>query len=71
MLSILEIVLRGNSRPSYASIAMTKKPRTKSSTEKTARESIKTTAQLYRRNMPKKADVKMVGTRKFKGITRK
>jgi hypothetical protein len=71
MLSILEILLRGNSRPSYSSIAMVKKPKTKSSMEKDSRERINQSIRTFNKNKPPKPEIRFVGTRKFKGITRK
>ena len=71
MLAIIEFIIRGNSRPSYASVAMAKKPRTKSSMEKESREKVNYYTRAYGKNKPPKPEIRFIGTRKFKGITRK
>lgn len=71
MLSILELVLRGTPRPNLSSLAHVKKDRTRINLEKEGREKVKFYRQAYDKNKPKKSDIKMLGTRRFKGVTRK
>lgn len=71
MLSILELVLRGTPRPSASSLARAKQGRTRINLEKEQREKVKFYRHAYDKNKPKKSDIRMLGTRRFKGVTRK
>ena len=71
MLSIVEMLLRGNQRPNRSSHALMRKGKTRLGLDKKSDDKVKFYQRAYQKNKPKKGDVKFLGTRRFKGITRK